>query len=266
MDDLTQPIPTMAALVACLKTMKAPPASQELKIHALVADTLTQGGFSPQHEARLGPRARVDFLVGSIGIEVKRGRIQPKPLTAQVRRYLAFDALSGLIVVSESGRPLPAVIDGKPVVVITLQQLWGLSLPQGRASVKQKTTKQVTSPPKQAEPPMGSADVIPSFALADDAFKRIKGLDRRSHGTLSFDRRRKAWVIKADPYVTQLAKRLFPGSDPSKRGSARFSNHPRLVSELLWLMQRFGLDVAARDRALWEDACQQAVRYQEKKA
>ncbi len=86
----------------------------------------------------------------------------------------------------------------------------------------------------------------------------------RTCGTLSYNRRSKCWTVKGDPSVTEMCKRLFPGSAGSKRGEARFTAHRRMVGDLLWLMMRFPLEVSPRDQALWDkavaDAREQAVR------
>lgn len=73
------------------------------------------------------------------------------------------------------------------------------------------------------------------------------------YGTLSYNRRSKCWTIKGEPCVTEMAKRLFPGSE-RRRGEARFTANRRIVGEVNWLMQRYPLEIAARDRALWEKA------------
>ena len=82
----------------------------------------------------------------------------------------------------------------------------------------------------------------------------------RTYGTLSYNARRKCWVIRGDPAVTELAKRLFPGSD-ARRGEARFTAHRRIVGDVNWLMLRYPLEIAARDRARWEQALSQAREY-----
>ncbi len=86
----------------------------------------------------------------------------------------------------------------------------------------------------------------------------------RTYGTLSYNRRSKCWTVKGDPSVTEMCKRLFPGSAGSRRGEARFTAHRRMVGDLCWLMLRFPLEVAPRDRALWDkavaDARQHAIR------
>ena len=80
------------------------------------------------------------------------------------------------------------------------------------------------------------------------------------YGTLSYNARRKCWVIKGDPCVTELAKRLFPGSD-AKRGEARFTAHRRIVGDVNWLMLRYPLQIAPRDAERWQAALAQARDY-----
>lgn len=79
-----------------------------------------------------------------------------------------------------------------------------------------------------------------------------------SYGTLSYNTRRRMWVIQGDPAVTQLAKRLFPGTRGGKRGTAAFANHWRFIADLQWLMLRYPLDIADKDRARWQEGLQAA--------
>jgi hypothetical protein len=94
-----------------------------------VAGALDGSGLGYTHEYKLGPRNRIDFLVGRIGIEVKKGRPASSRLVGQLRRYLESDALDGMIVVTQRVTALPATINGKPVKLITLNRLWGVALP-----------------------------------------------------------------------------------------------------------------------------------------
>ncbi len=86
------------------------------------------------------------------------------------------------------------------------------------------------------------------------AYLREPPLPTRTYGTLSYNRRSKCWVVKGDPSVTEMCKRLFPGSAGSRRGEARFTAHRRMVGDLCWLMLRFPLAVAPRDQAAWDKA------------
>ena len=77
------------------------------------------------------------------------------------------------------------------------------------------------------------------------------------YGKLSYNRKSKCWTIKGEPCVTEMAKRLFPGSE-RKRGEARFTANRRIIGEVNWLMMRYPLEIAERDRALWARALEQA--------
>lgn len=98
------------------------------------------------------------------------------------------------------------------------------------------------------------------------AYLREPPAPTRTYGTLSYNRRSKCWTVKGDPSVTEMCKRLFPGSAGSKRGEARFTAHRRMVGDLMWLMLRYPLEINARDRALWDKAVQDARDHAVRKA
>ena len=119
----------MRRVADALAAVRMPAQPEEYDIHAAVADALSAAGLAFIHEYRLGPRNRIDFLVGRVGIEVKKGRPATSDLTRQLRRYLAADALDGLIVVTQRVTAVPSVICGKPVILVSLNRLWGVALP-----------------------------------------------------------------------------------------------------------------------------------------
>ena len=98
------------------------------------------------------------------------------------------------------------------------------------------------------------------------AYLREPPIPSRTFGTLSYNRRSKCWTVKGDPSVTEMCKRLFPGSAGSKRGEARFTAHRRMVGDLMWLMLRFPLEINPRDRALWAQSVQAARDHAVRKA
>lgn len=119
----------LARVAAALSAVRTPAQPEEYDIHAAVAGALAAAGLEYEHEYRLGPRRRIDFRVGRVGIEVKKGRPVASELTRQLRRYLESDALDGVIVVTQRALPLPESICGKPVRLVTLNRLWGIALP-----------------------------------------------------------------------------------------------------------------------------------------
>lgn len=119
----------MDRIADVLSAVRMPAQPEEYDIHAAVAGALDGSGLEYTHEYKLGPRNRIDFLVGRIGIEVKKGRPASSRLVGQLRRYLESDALDGMIVITQRVTALPATINGKPVKLITLNRLWGVALP-----------------------------------------------------------------------------------------------------------------------------------------
>ena len=122
-------IPAVARVVEALGAVRMPAQPEEYDIHARVAQALGDAGLPFEHEYRLGPRCRIDFRVGRVGIEVKKGRPASAALAKQLRRYLASDALDAVVVVTQRTTPLPQRIAGKPVYPVSLNRLWGVALP-----------------------------------------------------------------------------------------------------------------------------------------
>ena len=119
----------MRRVADALATVRMPAQPEEYDIHAAVAEALAAAGLDYVHEFKLGPRSRIDFLVGRVGVEIKKGRPASSDLTRQLRRYLASDALDGAIVVTQRVTALPGEILGKPVMLVSLNRLWGVALP-----------------------------------------------------------------------------------------------------------------------------------------
>lgn len=119
----------IARIIAALSAVRMPAQPEEYDIHRAVADALDAAGLPYEHEYKLGLRRRIDFRVGTIGIEVKKGRPASSELTGQLRRYLESDALDAVIVVTQRVTALPRTINGKPVRLVSLNRLWGVALP-----------------------------------------------------------------------------------------------------------------------------------------
>ena len=121
--------PDIARVVEALSAVRMPAQPGEYDIHAAVAQALQDAGLAYEHEYRLGPRRRIDFRVGRVGIEVKKGRPAAAALTQQLRKYLESDDLDAAVVITQRATPLPDRLCGKPVVQVSLNRLWGVALP-----------------------------------------------------------------------------------------------------------------------------------------
>lgn len=103
--------------------------------------------------------------------------------------------------------------------------------------------------------------LIPPYLMDASGAQPEDGANRRTYGTLSYNKRRNCWVVKGEPSVTEMCKRLFPGTETNRRGEARFTAHRRIVGELNWLMLRYPLKVRSSDMARWEAALSDAREY-----
>ncbi|MDL2207060.1 hypothetical protein LJC33_09175 [Eubacteriales bacterium OttesenSCG-928-N13] len=119
----------MRDIISALSSVRVPAVLSEYQLHDLVAKALADAGIDAQHEVKLAPRCRIDFLAGRIGIEIKQGEHQRGRLLQQAERYLAHDALDALVLVTTRGVNLPGEIQGKRLVVCGMNRLWGVALP-----------------------------------------------------------------------------------------------------------------------------------------
>ncbi len=289
---------TAEEVLQALAAIRAPQTQDEYDLHGMVAEALENAGIPFRHEAPLAPRCRVDFLCGEIGIEIKRGRPERIPVEHQLRRYAQSGKLAALILVSERSRPVPGFVEGIPLYAVSLQKLWGVAVAASGEEAEEEAHQMIreedrslpeerknAAAPKSAAPPDSKCESAafpaqsPAFPKETPAAPALEDLILQSlqqedvppflrsaaaagpvYGTLSYNARRKCWVIKGDPAVTELAKRLFPGSD-SRRGEARFTAHRRIVGDVNWLMLRYPLEINPRDRERWQQALQGARDY-----
>ncbi|MCI5771491.1 MAG: DEAD/DEAH box helicase [Clostridiales bacterium] len=144
---------------------------------------------------------------------------------------------------------------------------WQTLVTRPDAPTEEGATSATASDALVPEPPFGGEgqveDRLLAAALWDDLPVYLRPAERAgvTYGTLSYNARREQWVIKGEPCVTELAKRLFPGSAGARRGEARFTAHRRLIGDVNWLMQRYPLTVAPRDRERFEASLAQARQY-----
>ena len=109
--------------------MRVGAADSEEQLHRQAAEAFANAGLEAAHEVSLAPRCRIDFMVGDIGVEIKKKRPQRAPLVAQLTRYANCPQIARLIVLAPRGVDLPKSIGGKPVTMMSLEKLWGIMLP-----------------------------------------------------------------------------------------------------------------------------------------
>ncbi len=97
--------------------------SDEIMLQMGIARALAENGIKFQREVPLGDPGIIDFMVGSIGIEIKiKG--SPSSVGRQVLNYLMSEELTEIIVVTSKARAasylrVPELL-GKKVTVVDL--------------------------------------------------------------------------------------------------------------------------------------------------
>lgn len=119
----------MQTVLDALMELRSPYALYENDIHGFVEDCLKKSGLQYKHEARIGVGCRIDYLVGDVGIEIKKGKPAHAALVRQLRRYAACDGVRSIIVLTQRSVSLPSEVCGKPVRALSLNSLWGVALP-----------------------------------------------------------------------------------------------------------------------------------------
>jgi len=95
--------------------------ADEIALQEGIAAALALAGIEADREVRLSRRDKVDFLVGTIGIELKVAG-QPAAVERQLGRYAASERISELVLVTTrpAHRSVPRLIGGKPMHVAWL--------------------------------------------------------------------------------------------------------------------------------------------------
>jgi SWI/SNF-related matrix-associated actin-dependent regulator of chromatin subfamily A-like protein 1 len=247
-------------VVAAIENLRAPVAQGEYDLHTQVREALAFAGLECRHEVIIAPRCRIDFLCGGIGVEIKRGKPSESILRAQLVRYAASGLLTAIVLIVERTASVPTELSGIPVRLISLNKLWGVTASGHEAVLSRSPAAQLLHVNEEMPAADFSGDAsLPSYLADPQTTGHI-------YGVLSYNRKRKCWTIKGEPCVTELAKRLFPGSEYGRRGEARFTAHRRIVGEVNWLMMRYPLAIAPVDEARWREALDEARVYASERA
>jgi len=111
---------TAEQIAAAITAFTYPYTSEDL-LQAAIARALNEKQIEHAREVRLDPRNRIDFLVGTIGIEIKVDG-STMAVTRQLQRYAQFEAITELILVTTRSRMLNVAreLTGKRVNVLFL--------------------------------------------------------------------------------------------------------------------------------------------------
>lgn len=93
----------------------------ESDLQERVAAVLSDLGLTYEREFVLDPQNRIDFLVGSIGVEIKTNSTLAQ-VSRQVHRYLSFDSVQSILLVTTktTHKGLVRAMQGKNLDVLVV--------------------------------------------------------------------------------------------------------------------------------------------------
>jgi len=90
-----------------------------------IGEMLSKTGLIVIPEYRLDDKNVVDFFIKTIAIEVKiKTQYSKKAIYRQCERYLKFESVSSLILITGQSLGFPKEINGKHCFVINLSKAW----------------------------------------------------------------------------------------------------------------------------------------------
>lgn len=102
---------------------------EEFQLQNEINRILEENNIEYVKEYKLAARNRIDFFIlGGIGIEVKKGKPNKHKVLSQLERYTKFKEINSIILVTEKSIDVPNIINGKKCFVLCLNRLWGVAL------------------------------------------------------------------------------------------------------------------------------------------
>lgn len=97
--------------------------AREKETQAEIAARFDGAGLAYEREVDIGKRDIIDFLLGTVGLEVKIGGSK-RAIHAQCARYCKTGKLSALILGTSVATGFPREIEGIPVYVVSFGRAW----------------------------------------------------------------------------------------------------------------------------------------------
>ena len=101
---------------------------EETFIHKEICRALTLEGIRYIHEYKLISHKRFDFWIDGVVLEVKKRVPGKLALLKQLDRYTKSKEVEAVIIVLEKSIDLPKKLNGKPLIVFSLNANWGIAI------------------------------------------------------------------------------------------------------------------------------------------
>jgi hypothetical protein len=115
-------------VLSALSKIRLNRVDEESFIHKEIQRALTLEGIKYEHEYKLISHKRFDFWIDGIVLEVKKRKPGKLALLKQLDRYTKSEGVKAIIIVLEKSINLPKELNGKPLIVFSLNANWGVAV------------------------------------------------------------------------------------------------------------------------------------------
>jgi hypothetical protein len=115
--------PMTAQEIAAMLSRKRFTLATEKDVQAEIEAVLKSSVPEYRREVELDKKNEIDFMVGTVGIEVKIKGAK-SAIYKQLERYAALDEITELIFVTSKTVGIPATINNKSVYVVNMSKAW----------------------------------------------------------------------------------------------------------------------------------------------
>lgn len=115
-------------IMDALSTIHISSILNENEIHEEIKKALLEHGIKYKHEYKMLTRKRFDFWINGIVLEVKKSKPSKITLLNQLDRYTKVPSVRAVIVILEKNINIPNQLNGKPIILKSLNENWGVAL------------------------------------------------------------------------------------------------------------------------------------------
>ena len=115
-------------IMGALSTIHISNTLNENEIHQEIKKALSTYNIKYKHEYQILTHKRFDFWINGIVLEVKKSKPSKINLLNQLDRYTKVPAVRAVIVVLERNVTIPKQLNGKPIIIKSLNENWGITV------------------------------------------------------------------------------------------------------------------------------------------
>jgi len=115
-------------IMDALSTIHISNTLNESEIHKEIGRALSIHNIKYKHEYQILTHKRFDFWIDGIVLEVKKSKPSKITLLNQLDRYTKVPGVKAIIVVLERNVTIPKQLNGKTIIIKSLNENWGITV------------------------------------------------------------------------------------------------------------------------------------------